>query len=182
MSSMSPKSFACLPVLALLVACGAEHPGPAATATTTPPVAAAPVVSPDHAAAGLVEQHLAAFNAHDREGAAALLHGDVLYFDATLGEAQRGRQAALDNIIDAYLDAMPDLEWVLRGEPIATGDGVAFEWTLTGTHTGAWMGIPASDQAIEIHGMSVVRVQDGAIVYKADYYDAATLNRQLGVK
>jgi predicted ester cyclase len=51
---------------------------------------------------------------------------------------------------------------------------------LTGTNTGTLMGIPAKNQKINLKGMSFVRIKDGKIIYKADYYDAATLNKQLG--
>jgi steroid delta-isomerase-like uncharacterized protein len=177
---MNPRTIPCLLSLAMLAACGAD-PEPAAIPAAAPPPA--PAVAAKPAApmgAQLVERYLAAFNAHDRDGAGAVLHEDVLYFDATMGDAQRGRAAAVDNIIGVYLRAMPDLEWVLRSEPIAAGDGVAYEWTLTGTNTGSWAGIPATNQRVDIKGMSFVRVKDGLIVYKADYFDAATLNKQLG--
>jgi steroid delta-isomerase-like uncharacterized protein len=182
MTSMFPRHRAtrmvpCLLVLSL-AACGGD-PEPAAV----PVVAAKPVappVSPAKVAEDLVEKHLSAFNAHDRDGAGAPLAKEVLYFDATLGDTQRGREAAIDNIIGVYIRAMPDLEWELRSEPIATADGIAYEWTLTGTNTGTWMGIPATNQRVNLKGMSFVRVKDGEIVYKADYYDAATLNKQLG--
>jgi steroid delta-isomerase-like uncharacterized protein len=178
---MTQRIVPCLLVLSLLAACGSDAlPVAAPAAASVAASAPAPATSSTQAAAALVERHLAALNAHDLAGAGALLHEDVLYFDATLGDGQRGRAAAVDNILGTTLRAMPDLEWVLRSEPIASGDGVAYEWTLTGTHTGPWMGIPASNQRVEIQGMSVVRIRDGLIVYKADYYDAATLNRQLG--
>jgi steroid delta-isomerase-like uncharacterized protein len=173
----APRMASCL-LAASLAACGGE-PEPAAAPVVAPTPVAAPV-APAKIAEDLVETHLAAFNAHDRDGAGAPLAREVVYFDATLGDAQRGREAAIDNIIGVYLRAMPDLEWELRSEPIATADGVAYEWTLTGTNTGTWMGIPATNQRVNIKGMSFVRVKDGEIVYKADYYDAATLNKQLG--
>ena len=168
-----------LPALVLaagLAGCGEEPPPPPAK----PVVAAKPLPPPKPAGVALVEEHLAAYNAHDIDGAGAMLHDEVLYFDATFGDAQRGRHAAIDNLISPWVRAMPDLEWTLRSEPIAAGDGIAYEWTLTGTNTGTFMGIPARNQRVNIKGMSFVRVRDGKIVYKADYYDAATLNKQLG--
>lgn len=177
-----PKTLAlALAATLALAACGgAPAPavqGPIAAAAAEPaPAPASP------AGMALVERHLAAFNAHDIDGAGAMLHEDVLYLDATFGEAQRGRMAAVDNLISPWVRAMPDLEWVLRGEPIVQGDGIAYEWTLTGTNTGPFMGIEGKNQKVELQGMSFVRVKDGQIVYKADYYDAATLGKQLGWK
>jgi steroid delta-isomerase-like uncharacterized protein len=177
---MNLRIVPCLLSLALLAACGGESKNVTGPIARKDDAAAKPTPPPVATGAQVAERYLAAFNAHDRDGAGALLDPGVLYFDATMGDTQRGRQAAVDNIVGVYLRAMPDLEWVLRSEPIAAGDGVAFEWTLTGTNTGSWMGIPASNQRVDIKGMSFLRIKDGLIVYKADYYDAATLNKQLG--
>ena len=68
----------------------------------------------------------------------------------------------------------------LRGDPIIQGNGIAYEWQLTGTNTGTWSGIPASQQKVNIKGGTIMRVQNGKIFYQADYYDVASLNRQLG--
>jgi steroid delta-isomerase-like uncharacterized protein len=174
----SPRRCALAGFLLLgLVACGDDAPPAEQVAQT---VVAKPVPPPVPAGVALVEQHLAAYNAHDIDGAGAVLHDQVLYFDATYADAQRGRAAAVDNLISPFVRGIPDLEWTLRSEPIAAGDGIAYEWTLTGTNTGTFMGIPASNQKVNLKGMSFVRVKDGKIVYKADYYDAATLNKQLG--
>jgi steroid delta-isomerase-like uncharacterized protein len=176
MPSLTRTAFA-LALLIPLAGCGGDDaPAPAAAST----VVAKPVPPPPPEGVAVVEEHLSAYNAHDIDGAAALLHEDVLYFDASYADSQRGRQAAVDNFLSVYIRAMPDLEWELRSEPIASGDGIAYEWTLTGTNTGTWMGIPAKNQRVNLKGMSFVRVKDGLIVYKADYYDSGTLGKQLG--
>jgi steroid delta-isomerase-like uncharacterized protein len=177
MSMRVPCRFLLLCALPLaLAACGAdEAPKPAAK-----PVAAKPMPPAKPAGLVLVEKYLSAYNAHDIDGAGAALHDQVLYFDSTYADAFRGRAAAVDNLISPYVRAIPDLEWTLRSEPIVAGDGIAWEWTLTGTNTGTLMGIPAKNQKINLKGMSFARNKDGKIVYLADYYDAATLNKQLG--
>ena len=176
MNHPSPMRLLPVALVLALAACGGDAPEPAAK----PVVAAKPAAPKAPTADDIIEAHLSAWNAHDIEGAGALLHDEVLYFDATYPDAQRGRQAAIDNIISPMTRAMPNLEWELRSEPIATGDGIAYEWTLTGVNTGTWLGIPATNQAVNLKGMSFVRIKDGRIIYKADYYDAATLNKQLG--
>lgn len=181
--------FALLPSL-LLTACGKDADPPSAAAPPTPataaPAAPAPTPAPSPAANSteamdkLLDGYLSSWNAHDIQGAGSYLDEGVVYLDVSVGEVQRGRQAAEDNVIGVLMRAMPDLEWTLRGDPIIQGDGIAYEWQLTGTNTGTWSGIPASQQKVNIKGGTIMRVKDGKIFYQADYYDVASLNRQLG--
>ena len=178
-------------LLALLCGCGHETE----TGTTTTQARAAPTkpggaaVSPaPHVAAetpstaiALLNDYLAAWNAHDANRAGAFLNEDSQYFDAAFAGMQRGRQAIVDNAISVFLRGMPDLHWEIRGEPIASAEGVAYEWTLTGTNTGTWGGVRATSQKINLKGVSFVRIRNGKIVYQAVVYDSAALNRQLGL-
>lgn len=174
----------CLPLAALLLAaCTSGQEAAVPASADMPPAAAAapaPAKAGTVAAGRLLEDYLSAWNAHDIQGAGVFLHEGVAYMDVSVGEIQRGRQAAEDNVIGVLVRAMPDLEWSLRGDPIIHGDGIAYEWTLTGTNTGTWNGIPASGQKVNIKGTTIMRLKDGRIVYQADYYDVSSLNRQLG--
>ena len=58
---------------------------------------------------------------------------------------------------------------------------VAWEWTLTGTHTGTWGGIRPTRQRLQLKGVSLMRVREGRVAEVASYYDSLTLNRQLGL-
>lgn len=171
----------------MLMACSAEPeapaPAPAAAApapATRAPAPVAPAPDSTQAMDKLLEDYLSAWNVHDVQGAGSYLDEGVVYLDVSVGEVQRGRQAAEDNVIGVLMRAMPDLEWTLRGDPIIQGNGIAYEWQLTGTNTGTWSGIPASQQKVNIKGGTIMRVQNGKIFYQADYYDVASLNRQLG--
>ena len=132
-------------------------------------------------AVAILNDYLAAWNAHDANRAGAFLDEDSQYFDAAFAGMQRGRQAIVDNAISVFLRGMPDLRWEIRGEPIASPEGVAYEWTLTGTNTGTWGGVRATSQKINLKGVSFVRIRNGKIVYQAVVYDSAALNRQLGL-
>lgn len=174
-----------LAALLLLSACGQGDTGDAAPApaTATPP---APVVQAAPAAAepanlALLNAYLAAWNEHDADKAGGFLAEDVQYFDAAFAGMQRGRQATVENGIRVFLRGVPDLRWEIRSEPIVSSDGVAYEWTFTGTNTGTWGGIPPTRQRINLKGMGLVRIRSGKIVYQAVFYDSATLNRQLGL-
>ena len=176
----------------LLGACGKQSaPAPAttpggdyvATLPATPAAAPAAASAPagQEGARRVLERWLAAWNAHDQVQAALLLAEDVEYFDAGFSGIQKGRDAAIDRGVSVVLRGVPDLRVELRGEPVVTPDAVAWEWTFSGTHTGTWGGIAATNQQIRLKGFSLMRLRDGKIVQLSSYYDTGTLNRQLGL-
>ena len=129
----------------------------------------------------MLNDWLSAWNAHDVSQASTLLAEDVEYFDAGFSGIQHGREDALERGLSLYLRGVPDLHLELRGEPIVGHNSVAWEWTLTGTNTGTWGGIPATNQKIQLKGFSLMRLRDGRIAQLSSYYDTGTLNRQLGL-
>lgn len=66
-------------------------------------------------------------------------------------------------------------------EQIDAGDRVIERWTLTATHAGDWLGIPATGAAISLTGIDVYRVQDGRVADVWCEVDMAGLLGQLGV-
>lgn len=129
----------------------------------------------------IVDAYMAAWNAHDAEKAAGYLAKDAEYFDVTVGTPQKGRDAARDNVIKVFVGAVPDLTWKMNGKPIVDKDGIAFQWTFSGTNTGAWDAqTPATNKPLSFDGVSYVKVKGGKIVYQGDYYDALGLHKQLG--
>lgn len=178
--------------VALLLALGACSRAPAPTDATAVPASPAPAVAAANTSAppvvvesrseqATLEQYLAAWNAHDAPRAAALLTDDSEYFDASFAGRQFGRAAIEEKAINVFLRGLPDLHWEIRSEPIVGKHAIAYEWTLTGTNTSTWGGIPATGQKISLKGVSLVRFRDGRISYQSVVYDSATLNRQLGL-
>ena len=66
-------------------------------------------------------------------------------------------------------------------ELLAQGDRVAQRWRAMGTHTGEFMGVPATGKEIEFTGTSVYTVRDGEIVEDWTLFDAVGIMQQLGV-
>ena len=187
--------------LLLLGGCGKDAPpapAPAAAATATatataptsaqlqPGAAAAPTATPpaaggNAASMALLQSYLAAWNAHDIAGASMFFDEQGDYFDAAFAGLQHGRQAIAENAIGVFMRGVPDLHWELRSAPIVGAEGVAYEWTLSGTNTGTWGGVRATGQKIQLKGVSFMRIRNGKIVYQSTVYDSAALNRQLGL-
>ncbi|MDK1375040.1 MULTISPECIES: ester cyclase [unclassified Sinorhizobium] len=157
----------------LLAAAGAL--GLSALLSSTPAFAAddAPTV---------VAAYLAAWNAHDSSKAASYFADDVAYYDASVGKPVNGKDAAKTGVIDNFLNAVPDAVWTMKGDPIAAGDKVSFEWEFSGTNSGAWGdGTAATGKTFKFTGASIFTVKDGKISTQSDYYDALGFYKQLGL-
>lgn len=186
------KCVLLLPLLAFgLAACSKPAPPESASKPAQPYIAVVPVPASNAAAVApaqadprvrqMLYDWLSAWNAHDASQAAGLLADDVEYFDAGFAGIQHGRDAAMERGFSTFLRGVPDLHMELRGEPIVGKDAVAWEWTFTGTHTGTWGGVPATNQKIQLKGFSLMRLRGNRIVQLSSYYDTGTLNRQLGL-
>ena len=75
--------------------------------------------------------------------------------------------------------AFPDLHFEIE-DVIAEDDKVLARWTLTGTHRGEFMGVPASGRSVRVSGMSLDIIKDGQIDSGFDGWDALGLRRQIG--
>jgi len=143
--------------------------------------AAAPAWA-DDTAASVVQDYVAAWNAHDAEKAAAQFADDVVYYDASVGTPITGRDAAKRGVIESFLNAAPDAKWTIKGDPLVAGERVSFEWEFAGTNTGAWGdGTPATGKAFKFAGASMFTVKAGKIATQNDYYDALGFFKQLGL-
>lgn len=134
----------------------------------------------DHVAG--MKDYLDAWNEHDATKAANFLAEDVVYFDASVGKPINGRAEAKKNVIEAFMNAVPNLKWEPVGEPVVSNNTVAFEWKFSGTNTGDWSdGTKASNKTFSINGMSIFRFNSNKIIYQGDYYDALSFYTQLGL-
>lgn len=76
------------------------------------------------------------------------------------GDADRARYKALAaEMMAAYTDGGITLQ-----EIVAQGDMVAVSWRMYGTHTGEFMGVPATGREEVYQGVSMYRIADGKIV------------------
>jgi steroid delta-isomerase-like uncharacterized protein len=171
--------------LLFLAACGRDEPRPEAKpATPVVAVPQGPAIDARPAAGDgrrVLEAWLAAWNSHDAQNLGQLMTDDVVYFDAGFAGVQHGREAALERGVWVFLRGVPDLHWELRSEPIVGRDAVAWVWRLSGTHTGTCGGIRATQQRLQLKGVSLMRLRNGQVAEVSSYYDSLTLNRQLGL-
>lgn len=75
--------------------------------------------------------------------------------------------------------AFPDME----AEPVellADEDAIAFAYTLTGTHKGSFMGLPATGKTVKIRGMQISKFRNGKMVERWGSSDQLGILQQIG--
>ena len=83
-------------------------------------------------------------------------------------------------MLPAFRTAFPDLQ-VTVGEMIAEGDKVAYRLTVTGTHTGEFMGIQATGKRVTFTEMHIDQLAGGKLVRHDGDSDQLGMLQQLGV-
>jgi predicted ester cyclase len=74
--------------------------------------------------------------------------------------------------------AFPDAEVTLE-DIFAEGDRVVYRLTIRGTHTGDFLGVPASGRAVAVSFVAIVRIADGKLVEEWGGLDQPDLIRQM---
>jgi steroid delta-isomerase-like uncharacterized protein len=82
--------------------------------------------------------------------------------------------------ITAFRAAFPDLH-VSIDDLLIDGDRFASRTTVTGTHTGDLMGMPATGQHISVGAVDIGRIQNGQAKERWGSLDMYSLLTQLGV-
>jgi hypothetical protein len=78
-------------------------------------------------------------------------------------------------------DAFPDVHWAID-DVIVEGNKRATRFTLTGTHKGAFRGMPATNKRVTIRAISIIHLSaDGKIAEEWHMYDTMGMMQQLGV-
>ncbi len=127
----------------------------------------------------VLQEWLDAWNARDADRIVACLADDAVYEDVPLGAMNRSAAETRQFVAVAW-KGFPDLRFEAV-EASALGEHAVFEWTMAGTHTGDFPGLPPSGRSFSVRGVSVVELaSNGRIRRIRDYWDFATALRQLG--
>ena len=76
--------------------------------------------------------------------------------------------------------AFPDLKIAVE-QLVADDDNVAIAYTITGTHQGDFLGIPATGRQIKARGVQIARFENGQIVERWGSSDQLGILQQIGV-
>ena len=79
----------------------------------------------------------------------------------------------------AFFSALPDLTATME-DLVICGDRVVGRFTYRGTHTGEFLGIPATGRNVEMRSIDIWRVQDGMFAEHWDELNTLELLQQMG--
>ncbi len=86
----------------------------------------------------------------------------------------------LKDVLRGMRSAFPDLIFVIH-EQVSEGEKVASRFEWTGTHKGAFLGVPATGRSVRVWGVVIDRLEAGRIKDTRIIMDIFGLMMQLGV-
>ena len=123
----------------------------------------------------LVQRNFAAWNAHDADRVISLYSDDVVYEDVAFGLIARGHTEMRKMVADFFAN-VPDLKLEVVSDTVAGNRG-SVEWVFSGTDVGLFK----TGKKFSVRGASVYELRGGKFSSNRDYYDSASIMRQVGV-
>jgi steroid delta-isomerase-like uncharacterized protein len=127
-----------------------------------------------------VSDETAAWSSQDIKKILSLYTDDCIYEDLAVGKVSNGREELRVFIKGAFI-AFPDFKVEIKSF-FASPDHVCIENVLTGTHMGNIPGLPpATGKSLSDRGAPICELREGKAIRASDYYDMASVMRQLGL-
>lgn len=128
------------------------------------------------------ERYTGAWNDHDPDAVTAQFAPGGTYVDPSLDAALAGEEVA--GLVADTVTAFPDVHFTER-RVVAVESGTELvlvaEWTMTGTHSGPFQGLPPTGNGIRLDGADVVTISDDGIESITGYFDQREVVDQLGL-
>lgn len=110
-------------------------------------------------------------------------HSPVLAVQAhKVSKATKGGKSSHPPVDDIkeFLSVFPDAKVKIE-DIFSDGNKVVYRWSGTGTHRGAYMGIPPTRKKVKLEGVTIARVVKGQIVETWRQFDLMSALDQLGL-
>jgi steroid delta-isomerase-like uncharacterized protein len=115
----------------------------------------------------------------DWSAADDIISDDIVMHHPANPEPLSGREA-VQGLLNAFRAGFPDFQMAVE-DAFGSGDKVAVRWHMQGTHSAELFGIPPSNKAVSVNGISILRVAGGKIVEDWVVEDNMGLMQQIGV-
>jgi steroid delta-isomerase-like uncharacterized protein len=125
-----------------------------------------------------VERYFDAWNSHDSGAIAACFGSGGGYTDPVSGQLS---PPSISAYASGLFSAFPDLRFELHVTAVDEPYVVA-QWTMTGTQSGPFNGLPPTEARIKLPGIDVITLGEAGLRLVEGYFDQRTLLEQLGVQ
>jgi steroid delta-isomerase-like uncharacterized protein len=119
------------------------------------------------------------FNSHNPSGIKSFVTTDFIDHNPSPGHTGKG----LDDLtaqLKEFLTAIPDLR-VTVDLLVAEEDKVVVYLTMTGTNSGPFGNMPASNKPVKFNGIDIVKIKDGKASERWGLSDDLTMMTQMGM-
>ncbi len=82
--------------------------------------------------------------------------------------------------VSRFIAAFPDLRFTIE-DIVGENEKLAVSWTISGTHKGEFMGVPATNKKVSVHGITIHHFVNAKIMDSYVSWDAWGMMQQLGV-
>ncbi len=82
--------------------------------------------------------------------------------------------------VERFVAGLPDLRFIVD-ETISEGDKLVVSWTVTGTHRGEFLGVPATNKRVSFSGITINQIREGKIIESTVIWDGLGLLEQFGI-
>lgn len=130
-------------------------------------------------AMAVIEENVAAYNAHDVDKVMSLFTDDCVIIDITGERWSLERQRSyLEGLFRGY----PDFTVVFKPGGFQVGNQVVAYYTMSGTNTDiSWNDQPPTNTAFkDIVGVLILELKDGKIAHQRNFNDGVSLFTQMG--
>ncbi|CCY65272.1 putative uncharacterized protein [Prevotella sp. CAG:1124] len=127
----------------------------------------------------VMERFIRFINTGDCGIGEGIISPNVVFYAPTSPEPMHGFKGYKD-VLDMMRGAMPDVKWTAE-EIIADGNKVMVRFTMSGTHTNPFMGMPATGRPISVTAMNIYELKDGKIIREHGLPDLFSMLIQLGM-
>jgi predicted ester cyclase len=87
--------------------------------------------------------------------------------------------AGYKEFMKPFREGLPDFHFITHFQ-LGDGDYVISVWTGVATHTGPFMGVPATFKEVSFSGACIARLENGKVVEEWSYPDMFSLMTQIG--
>lgn len=126
----------------------------------------------------VMDKFICFINTGDIDLGKSIISPDVVFYAPTSPEPMYGFQG-YTAVLDMMRGAMPDVSWKAE-EFIADDNKVMVRFTMTGTQTNPFMGMPASGEKVCVTAMNIYEFKEGKIIREHGLPDLFSMLVQLG--